>query len=158
MNPHTIIPKFKDLKIAVIGDVMLDRYVFGHVERISPEAPIPIVQWHETMLVPGGAGNTAANITSLGAQCDLYAAIGTDHTAEELKGTLDTFRIATDKLVPLNRLTTEKMRVLGNHQQIVRIDHESSLVSLRLRQRHRQRNAYGLRACDCPEARHSSVS
>lgn len=118
------IKQFSTQCIGVIGDVMLDRYIYGKVERISPEAPIPIVHWNETMLVPGGAGNTAANITALGAQCRLFGITGDDLTRDELIRTLETFNITTDDLIADKRPTTEKTRVLGNHQQIVRIDHE----------------------------------
>ncbi len=120
------ITQFADKTIAVIGDVMLDRYIYGTVERISPEAPIPIVQWHETQLVPGGAGNTAANITALGANCLLFSVVGEDAVGEELRQTLETFRIDTAGLVADTRPTTEKTRILGNHQQVVRIDHETT--------------------------------
>jgi rfaE bifunctional protein kinase chain/domain len=127
MLEQTIISQFSQKRIAVIGDVMLDRYVYGKVDRISPEAPIPIVAWNETMLVPGGAGNTAANVASLGAECVLFAVVGEDSVAGELKDTLNTFGIKTNGLiVDAHRPTTEKTRILGNHQQIVRIDHELS--------------------------------
>jgi rfaE bifunctional protein kinase chain/domain len=124
MKTKTIIERFGQTSIAVIGDVILDRYIFGKVERISPEAPIPIVQWHETMIVPGGAGNAAANITSLGGAAHIFGAVGKDREAEELITTLETHQIKIDGLLTLDRPTTEKTRVLGNHQQIVRIDHE----------------------------------
>jgi D-glycero-beta-D-manno-heptose-7-phosphate kinase len=120
-----IIDQFKTKKIVVVGDVMLDRYIHGVVERISPEAPIPIVQRRETFLAPGGAGNTAANNTALGATCTLFGAIGEDSTAQELVATLKTFGIDPTGLIKDKRPTTEKIRVIGNHQQIARIDHES---------------------------------
>jgi D-beta-D-heptose 7-phosphate kinase/D-beta-D-heptose 1-phosphate adenosyltransferase len=77
------------------------------------------------MIVPGGAGNTAANITSLGGRTYLFGLIGLDHQAEELAAALQAHHIKPDFLVADNRPTTEKIRVLGNHQQIVRIDHET---------------------------------
>lgn len=126
MKPHDIIQQFAHKKIAVIGDIMLDRYVYGSVDRISPEAPIPIVMKRETQLVPGGAGNTAANVTALGAKCNLFGVIGDDLTGKELLETLKLFSIETVGLLRDNRPTTEKTRILGNHQQIVRIDHEST--------------------------------
>lgn len=124
MNPHALIRQFSQKRIAVIGDIMLDRYIFGAVERISPEAPIPIVQRQETMLVPGGAGNTAATISGLGGQCTLIGVAGQDTAGDELLETLATFGITTHHIARETRPTTEKIRVLGNHQQIVRIDHE----------------------------------
>lgn len=127
MSPSSTIEQFKHKKIAVIGDVMLDRYIHGKVDRISPEAPIPIVVQRETMSVPGGAGNAAANIASLGASCDLYGVIGDDHAGRELTDVLTSKGIGTQTLVHVAaRPTTVKTRVLGNHQQIVRIDHETS--------------------------------
>ncbi len=122
--PSSFIDQFSHQTIAVIGDVMLDQYIYGHVERISPEAPIPIVQQHEVQLVPGGAGNTAANITALGATCHLFGLHGNDKAGKDLEETLHIFGIKTDGLIKDNRPTTVKTRVLGNHQQIVRIDHE----------------------------------
>ncbi len=126
MNPNQTISHFSHQTVAVVGDVMLDRYVYGKVDRISPEAPIPIVQRQETMLVPGGAGNTSANITALGGSCCLFGVIGDDSTGQELQQTLATFGIDTAGLIKDKRPTTEKIRVLGNHQQIVRIDHEAN--------------------------------
>ncbi len=126
MTDRALVDQFATKKIAVIGDIMLDRYIYGRVERISPEAPIPIVHRQETMLVPGGAGNTAANITALGAACALFGVIGQDTAGQEMQNTLTTFSIETQGVRTINRPTTEKIRVLGNHQQIVRIDHEST--------------------------------
>lgn len=126
MSPRQTIAQFSTKTIAVVGDIMLDRYIYGSVDRISPEAPIPIVQRKETMLVPGGAGNAAANITALGASCCLFGVVGGDSAGQELRQTLTTFGIDTSGIIEDSRPTTEKIRVLGNHQQIVRIDHETN--------------------------------
>lgn len=103
---------------------MLDHYIYGSVDRISPEAPIPIVQKRETQHVPGGAGNTAANVTALGAKCQIFGVIGEDRSGEELRSILEGYGMNTEGIITDKRPTTEKIRVLGNHQQIVRIDHE----------------------------------
>src|SRR4051812_32485587 len=113
MNPKEFISQFASQKIAVVGDVILDRYIYGRVDRISPEAPIPVVEWQESMLVPGGAGNAAANITALGGACLLFGVIGNDSEATELRNTLETFAIPTDNLIADDRPTTEKTRILG---------------------------------------------
>lgn len=126
MSPNNIIPEFSSKKIAVIGDVMLDRYIIGRVDRLSTEAPVPIVTKQSTLLVPGGAGNTAANVTSLGGVCNLTGILGNDGPGEELLANLKHYGIQTVGLLKDKRPTTEKMRIVGNHQQIVRIDHEST--------------------------------
>jgi D-glycero-beta-D-manno-heptose-7-phosphate kinase len=124
---HTLIEGFSQVKIAVVGDIMLDRYIFGSVDRVSPEAPIPIVMERTTQLVPGGAGNTAANITALGATCYLFGVIGEDQAAHDVIETLQSHQIDTSGISEVaDRPTTQKTRVLGNHQQIVRLDTESS--------------------------------
>lgn len=128
MNTEHILNQFSSKKIAVIGDVMLDRYIIGSVDRISPEAPIPIISKQETLLVPGGAGNTAANVTGLGASCNLTGILGDDLAGVDLLATLKEFSIETVGLLKDNRPTTEKTRIIGNHQQIARIDHESTAL------------------------------
>ncbi len=125
MNYADVINQFSNQTIAVIGDVMLDRYIYGAVDRISPEAPIPIIERQNTHIVPGGAGNAAANVTALGAICHLLGLRGDDHTGRELVETLQKVGISTDGIIVDDRPTTEKIRVVGNHQQIARIDHET---------------------------------
>ncbi|TAL58035.1 MAG: hypothetical protein EPN86_00870, partial [Nanoarchaeota archaeon] len=73
-----IVKKFNGKKIVVIGDVMLDRYLWGDVSRISPEAPVPVVLMKKESCVPGGAANTAANVASLGGECSVIGVVGTD--------------------------------------------------------------------------------
>lgn len=119
-----IIQHFSQAKILVIGDLILDRYLFGDVDRISPEAPIPVVLERSTTIVPGGAANTAANIAALGANCTLIGVVGDDSSGSELQTALGERKIAIDGIITVSRPTTEKMRVIGNHQQIVRIDRE----------------------------------
>jgi rfaE bifunctional protein kinase chain/domain len=121
MNYTDVINKFPNQTIAVIGDIMLDRYIYGSVDRISPEAPIPIIERQTTHMVPGGAGNAAANVTALGATCHLFGLRGDDHSGNELITTLQEIGIATDGIIIDDRPTTEKIRVVGigqSHQKI----------------------------------------
>lgn len=113
-------------KVMVVGDLMLDRYVWGRVERISPEAPVPVVQVvrEETML--GGAGNVVRNLASLGAQVWMAAVVGGDESAAELRRRLDVWKVSADDLVEdATRPTTVKTRVIAGGQQVVRYDLES---------------------------------
>lgn len=120
------IDNFKDITIAVIGDVMLDRYVWGSVNRISPEAPVPVVSVNKKdSYVLGGAANVANNIKTLGGNVLLYGVIGLDDNAKHLCDIFNTQGIPTHTLLAeLERPTTVKTRVIGNDQQIVRIDRE----------------------------------
>lgn len=116
---------FASVRIVVVGDLMLDEYLYGTVNRISPEAPVPVVDIRSRRYVPGGAGNVAANVRSLGAQVRLVGVCGTDHAAEVLGGLLAKLEISSSYLVCCDeRATTSKTRVIGGHQQIVRFDSE----------------------------------
>lgn len=118
---------FSKVKILVIGDVMLDRYWSGRVDRISPEAPVPVVNLEETTMVLGGAANVAANIESLGAKSFLIGIVGEDDEAKLLFETLEKTGVSSRYLIPLeNRPTTVKTRVVAHNQQILRLDRESS--------------------------------
>ncbi|MGU3493510.1 D-glycero-beta-D-manno-heptose-7-phosphate kinase [Xanthobacteraceae bacterium A53D] len=112
--------------IAVIGDVMVDRYITGSVSRISPEAPVPVLVHGEERVVPGGAANVAANAAALGAPVVLVGLVGDDEAAGQLRGALAAFPgIALDAMVvEANRPTITKTRVMSGRQQIVRIDAE----------------------------------
>ncbi len=117
--------KFLGIKIAVIGDVMLDKYVSGKVERISPEADVPILTVTKERCVPGGAANAASNVAALGGLPYLLGVVGVD-TAQTIlenecrKREIDVFGLAHDK----SRKTTEKIRIVGPHQQLLRLDYE----------------------------------
>ncbi len=122
-----LIKKFKNRKIAVIGDLILDKYIYGEVERISPEAPVPIVRVLSEEYVPGGAANVAANISTLGGNPFLLGIVGNDQykdilmqKTEELN--IPTYGIFTDN----NKTTIRKTRVIGLNQQLLRIDHENT--------------------------------
>jgi D-beta-D-heptose 7-phosphate kinase/D-beta-D-heptose 1-phosphate adenosyltransferase len=119
---------FSNVKVLVVGDVMLDRYWWGSVNRISPEAPVPVVHLQETSLVAGGAANVAVNIAGLTAEAFLVGMIGDDKEAELFSPLLNNSKISTDYLIKLpNRQTTVKTRVVAHSQQVVRIDQESKL-------------------------------
>jgi rfaE bifunctional protein kinase chain/domain len=113
---------------AVIGDVMLDRYFWGQVDRISPEAPVPVVAVESMNVRPGGAANVARNLVSLGLSVRLVGLIGKDQRAGEIKAIIRGSGIPTDYLVAdADRVTTEKVRIVAHNQQVVRADFESSV-------------------------------
>lgn len=113
----------------MVGDVMLDRYYWGSVERISPEAPVPIVKLEKHNLVVGGAANVAANISGLGARAYLVGVIGKDEESRLFKPLLDNLNISPDDLVKISdRPTTIKTRVVAHSQHVVRIDQETKEI------------------------------
>src|SRR6476646_12163360 len=113
-------------RVLVVGDVMLDRYWFGDVERISPEAPVPVVRIARTEERPGGAANVARNVAALGAHAMLLSCTGRDEPAEALSRLLDTARIQASFLRDPALTTTVKLRVVGRQQQLLRIDFETA--------------------------------
>ncbi len=116
---------FSALRILVLGDVMLDRFVYGAVERISPEAPVPVVRVGRTLAMPGGAGNVARNISALGGQAVLIGLVGRDAAAAEFRALLAADAGIADALVEsAARPTICKMRVIAANQQVVRLDDE----------------------------------
>ncbi len=133
-----LLERARHVRIAVIGDCMLDVYLTGSVGRISPEAPVPVVQVRDERWAPGGAANVAAAVTSLGADCELVGAVGLDPAGRQLVDALARLGVAGDRLVTVaERSTTTKTRVMARHQHVVRIDREteadvSDLVAERL--------------------------
>ncbi|PIV39271.1 MAG: D-glycero-beta-D-manno-heptose-7-phosphate kinase [Candidatus Omnitrophica bacterium CG02_land_8_20_14_3_00__42_8] len=120
-----IIPRFKDAKILVIGDLILDEFVWGDVSRISPEAPVPVVWVKSESFMSGGAANVANNITSLGARAYIAGVVGNDERGGILKEGLEEKGINIDGVIADDsRPTTLKTRVVAHHQQVVRIDRE----------------------------------
>lgn len=115
-----------DHRIAVVGDAMLDVYLQGDVERISPEAPVPVVTVTSRRSALGGAGNVAQNVIGIGAGCRLVAAIGDDDTGRMLRSMLHDLGTDAGGLVVTSRRTTVKTRVLARAQQLVRIDEEDA--------------------------------
>lgn len=128
---ENILAKFSKVKVLVIGDVMLDRYWWGSMTRISPEAPVPIVNLERETFVVGGAANVAANIKGLGAIPYLVGIIGEDQNGDVLKETLESVNIKANSLVNIpKRPTTVKTRIIAHQQQIGRIDQESTQTLL----------------------------
>ena len=111
-------------RIAILGDAMLDIYLRGDVERISPEAPVPVVRVRERKHALGGAANVAQNAAALGARTELVAAIGDDAAGAQLRGMLDAIGADTRGLITTARPTTTKTRVVARGQQVVRVDEE----------------------------------
>jgi len=120
-----IFERFKSTTVLVLGDVMLDVYVWGSVDRISPEAPVPVMKVTDESVMFGGAANVAANIAALGGIPVLAGVVGDDEAGRDLKARLSAIGLRTDCIVLDNsRPTTRKTRVLANQQQIVRVDRE----------------------------------
>ena len=131
MNYKDLFDKFNGLRILVIGDVMLDAYVMGKVNRISPEAPVPIVSLENKDARIGGAGNVALNLLALGAKPIICGVIGEDSSGDKLLNLFEKNGISTDGLVKsMARKTTVKTRVISNKQQLLRIDSESTFPLL----------------------------
>jgi rfaE bifunctional protein kinase chain/domain len=126
INPVPAIPDTTGAKILVVGDVMLDRYWFGEVSRISPEAPVPVVHVQRTEERPGGAANVARNAAALGAQCALLSIVGNDEPAQALERLLAADGVQTHLYRDPLLATTIKLRVLGRQQQLLRIDFENA--------------------------------
>lgn len=121
------IPNIHKKNILVIGDIMLDTYYRGDVQRISPEAPVPVFHKIEENSVLGGAANVAANLVAADQMVSIMSLVGNDKNGDRIKRILEEKSINTDLLVTLERNTTEKIRLLANyHQQVVRVDVEDT--------------------------------
>lgn len=123
------IDQFAQAKVLVIGDIMLDQYIYGDTHRISPEAPVPVVKKHDFEDKPGGAGNVALNISKLGAQVTLLAMCGDDPEGDALNRYLSENKISNE-LIRTSLPTIKKTRILSKHQQLLRIDTESTYNDL----------------------------
>jgi rfaE bifunctional protein kinase chain/domain len=120
-----LVPKLKRQRIGVLGDLMLDRYLWGTASRLSPEAAVPVVDFAEQSECLGGAGNVAANLSSLGARAEAFGLIGEDEPGRALRSCLRAAGIADlGAVADKSRVTTVKTRVIARHQQMVRIDRE----------------------------------
>lgn len=117
---------FEGINVLTIGDVMLDQYAFGKVDRISPEAPIPIFSKTSTKSTLGGSGNVSKNINSLGANSHLLAMIGNDKTGVKIEQLCSENNIELHRLIDGSRPTTRKQRFIAKSQQIMRLDEESA--------------------------------
>ncbi len=116
---------FSDVTVLVIGDVMLDKYIRGDVQRMNPEAPVPLIDVNNEDYAPGGASNVAANITSLGAEAILLGVVGDDSAADQLRVELSDRYINKDYLVVQDDIPTiHKVRIYARRQQLVRFDYE----------------------------------
>lgn len=117
---------FQHLNILIVGDAMLDRYLIGEVKRISPEAPVPVVEYKKSFFRPGGAANVALNVSSLGANVFICSVIGNDQNGEDLKSRLIGMGIDCGGLLLDNlRPTSVKTRIMVANQQLLRVDKES---------------------------------
>jgi rfaE bifunctional protein kinase chain/domain len=126
MDIQKTIDSFAGLRVLIVGDVMLDSYIWGAVERISPEAPVPIINVKKKDFRLGGAANVALNILSLGATPVLCALIGNDDDGKKLTQRLVENHMTTEGIVVSHdRPTTVKTRVIASHQHVVRVDEES---------------------------------
>ncbi len=129
MSINQIFESFEKLKVLIIGDVMIDSYIIGKVERISPEAPIPIVNVRKRDKRLGGAGNVAMNIKSLGAEPILCAVVGKDSDGDDLIQLLKENQLIDNGIIQsTDRITTVKQRIMAGSQHIVRIDSEMDEV------------------------------
>src|SRR5690242_4000624 len=124
-NPRVLIQRFRRLKTLVVGDLMLDQFIWGSVSRISPEAPVPVVEVARETEMPGGAGNVAVNMAALGAEVHVVGLVGEDTAADRLLSLFQRGPIQTGSVVRTpERPTIVKTRIIAQHQQVVRVDRE----------------------------------
>jgi len=127
MDFNQLFKTFPNYKVGVIGDVMLDTYWWGHVDRISPEAPVPVVLLDKRELRIGGAGNVALNLVSLGAVTSIFSVIGEDDAGRALDKLMTEQGIDTSYIICSNtRKTTDKTRIISRSQQMMRLDAETT--------------------------------
>ncbi|MCX5793924.1 MAG: D-glycero-beta-D-manno-heptose-7-phosphate kinase [Elusimicrobia bacterium] len=121
-----IVDRFSRKRILVVGDLMLDQFIRGGVSRISPEAPVPVVQVRSESFVLGGAGNVAHNLSALGARVEAVGVLGDDPAGRMLRDELSARGVEVGRLVTdPSRVTSQKCRVIAEHQQVVRFDRET---------------------------------
>lgn len=120
-----LIPRLRSKRIGVLGDLMLDRYLWGTASRLSPEAPVPVVDFVEQSEFLGGAGNVAANIAALGASVEAFGVTGNDEPGRALQKCIRAANIADRGIIgDTKRVTTVKTRIVAQQRQVVRVDHE----------------------------------
>ncbi len=122
---ESALEKFSIARVLVLGDIMLDQFVWGEVSRISPEAPVPVVDVQKETMLLGGAANVANNLRALGARCGLAGIIGQDAHGEIVRSLAQQQEIDVSCLIPSRRPTTLKTRIVARGQQVVRVDRES---------------------------------
>ena len=131
---EAVLQKMASTKVVVVGDAMLDVYLVGEVDRVSPEAPVPVVTVRASRHGLGGAANVAANVAALGAECRLVAVVGDDTRGASVRTELDDLHLSSNYLVVDSaRPTTSKTRVVARGQQMLRIDEEIGRASCRER-------------------------
>ena len=119
-----LLQRFRSTRVLVVGDLILDEFIWGKVSRISPEAPVPVVWVQRESVMPGGAANVANNLRALGGQVSVVGLIGEDRWGELLLGELADRAIETSGIIRAKRPTTVKTRVIAHHQQVVLVDRE----------------------------------
>lgn len=119
-----LLERFRGTSVLVVGDVMLDEYIWGEVRRVSPEAPVPVVEVRTRTYVPGGAGNVASGVAGLGGKARLAGVVGDDPGAELLRRTLAEAGVEAGLTLDASRPTTTKTRIVAQSQQVVRADSE----------------------------------
>src|SRR5262249_39123910 len=126
---ETVLDQFGRKRVLVVGDIMLDRFVYGHVSRISPEAPAPVIETAGPQDVVGGCGNVVRNIVSLGAACEIVAVVGRDEAAQSIREHLKDIEVSTDGLIEVaGRVTTVKTRFVAylHNTHLLRADTEET--------------------------------
>jgi len=122
---RSTLTRFRSLRALVVGDLMLDEFIYGRVSRISPEAPVPVVHVEREQSYPGGAANVARNLAALGIHAELSGGIGQDTTGQHLLNLLRHTKIGTSGICRSSKFPTiRKTRILARHQQVVRVDRE----------------------------------
>src|SRR3989344_8177591 len=118
-----IIKNFKGKKIGIIGDLMLDKFIYGSFKRISPEAPVPIISVQKEICMPGGAGNTAANITALGGRAFVIGVVGNDQAGKSLLFELKNKGVDVEGVIrAFDKKTIEKIRIIAGKNHVARGD------------------------------------
>lgn len=122
----SLVRSFPKLELLVLGDVLLDEYLWGEVDRVSPEAPVPVVHVRRESQVLGGAGNVVRNVVALGARCAFCSAVGEDRAGDRVLELVAEQGVSTEGMVRVpGRATTRKTRVIARNQQVVRVDRET---------------------------------
>lgn len=145
----TSLPDFSRARVLVVGDVMLDRYWTGPTQRISPEAPVPVVRVRADQVRAGGAANVALNVASLGAQVRLIGVVGCDAAGAELREAMTSRDITVDWIESATLPTITKLRVLSRNQQLLRLDFEESLAQAGAFDRDALKQRFAQRLGDC---------
>jgi rfaE bifunctional protein kinase chain/domain len=146
---EAILDRLSELRVLVVGDLMLDEYREGEVDRISPEAPVPIVRVMQTSLALGGAANVARAAISLGADCRLVGLVGVDREGDSLASLVEALGISTSGILQTSdRPTTHKLRVVARAQQMLRLDREANApIEATLAEKLRQAIADRIEGC-----------